>query len=57
MRFPHDQLVDLMLSCLLQMLRAKQAEDRALIDLKFHFMHSTLDEVVRTACCHAQITT
>lgn len=29
----------------IQLMRAKEAEDRALVDLKFHFMHSTLDEV------------
>ena len=36
-----------------QLARAREAEDRALVDLKFHFMHSTLDEVVRVPCCQA----
>ncbi|KAK9788003.1 hypothetical protein WJX73_006862 [Symbiochloris irregularis] len=28
-----------------QLMMAKKVEDRAMVDLKFHFMHSTLDEV------------
>ena len=42
------------LSCLLQTFWASSIEERAKVDLKFHFMKKTLNEVVRLYPCCAQ---